>query len=104
MYYRRRRCYSGRMGDQDTAVAVRTKAVTKGGLRLNVFPPLQRAACSLTRRPRSDAGSSFPLLRQNKFHLWFTAPPFVIFNVLEQISHDAVLPMPKTECFHTRSL
>ena len=41
---------------------------------------------------------------EQRNHLRFTAPPFVILYVLEQVSHNAVLPMPETECFHTRSL
>ena len=41
---------------------------------------------------------------EQRNHLRFTAPPFVILDILEQVSHDAVLSMPKTECFHTRSL
>jgi hypothetical protein len=42
-------------------------------------------------------GLRFPYSDRTNCYLWFTAPPFIIFNVLEQVSHDAVLAMPETE-------
>jgi hypothetical protein len=79
-------------------IAFRVAAIAPAPVaRLDNFPsnaktPLERGVfVSLTQTEQRN-------------HLWFTAPPFVILDVLEQVSHDAVLPMPETECFHTRRL
>jgi hypothetical protein len=78
-------------------IAFRVATITPAPVaRLDNFPPNAKTPL--------ERGVFVSLTQtEQRNHLRFTAPPFVILYVLEQVSHNAVLPMPETECFHTRS-
>ena len=45
---------------------------------------------------------AFPYSGKTRIISWFSAPPFVIFNVFKQVAHDPMLPVAKAECLDPR--
>jgi hypothetical protein len=88
-----------------TASAILPTGRIERGCPLRSRSPLYRLGISISSPQYAQTplhGGVCASLTQTEGFLRFATPPFVILDVPEQVAHDAVLPMPKTERFDTR--